>query len=164
MRNQTLAIALTVYTLTSAQGCASHGETQGTAISGSENIPGADPALVHYIAWIPRSSAQTPAVAAALAHISMGYAKEQVGAEFCDGDWLMDKPVSERIGPIPAIAPEAIGKYPAWYYRVSLQPGFDGCRNASAAVLYPAIQGKLPGWMYLEPATVTSPGTAALFD
>jgi len=101
----------------------------------------------------------------ALAHISLGYAKEQVAAEYCSGDWLMDESVIKQVGPLPAIAPEAIGRYPAWYYRIDLQPGFHGCEDASAALLYHAIQQKLPEWIHLERAITTRhDGKAALLD
>jgi len=102
-------------------------------------------------------------VAMALTHISMGYAREQAARKFCGDDWLMDESVTERIGPIAVTAPETIGSYPAWYYRVSLQPGLMGCEQVSTNQLYRAIQENLPGWIRLEMAVTPSHDTVTLF-
>jgi hypothetical protein len=163
MKNLTTACALAFYTLISLQGCATRGGAGGAGPQAAADIPDADPTLDHYVAWIPRDAAQTPTVAMALAHISMGYAKEQTARSFCgDDDMLMDEAVTERTGPMATIAPEDIGRYPAWFYRVSLQPGLHGCEQASTPQLYRAIQDNLPAWIRLETAVTASHDTATL--
>ncbi|HYQ71912.1 MAG TPA: hypothetical protein VET88_08290, partial [Gammaproteobacteria bacterium] len=115
MKKQTVTRALTIYFLISLQGCATRIPATEPRQLTAEDIPDANPALDHYIAWVPRDSAQTSAVAMAQAHISMGYAKEQTERQLCGDNRLMDETVTERIGPIAIIAPEALGSYPAWY-------------------------------------------------
>jgi len=163
MEKQTVVYALTLYILTSLQGCATRPPTAEPGMPGAENIPGANPALDHYTAWVPRDRAQTPSVAMAITHISMGYAKEQASRKLCGDNWLMHESITERAGPVAVIAPETMGGYPAWYYRVSLQPGLLGCERISSPRLYRAIQDNLPEWIRLEPAVNISNGTATLF-
>lgn len=55
----------------------------------------------------------------------------------------MDESVTERVRPIAAIAPEAISKYPAWYYRVALL----GCEQISTPQPDQAIHENLPEWI-----------------
>jgi hypothetical protein len=162
MKNQTVACALAFYTLISLQGCATRGAAGDAGPEAAADIPAADPALDHYVAWVPRDAAQTPTVAMALAHISMGYAKEQASRSFCGDGLLIDEAVTQRTGPMATVAPEDIGRYPAWFYRISLQPGLHGCEQASTAQLYRAIQDNLPEWIRLETAVTASHDTAAL--
>jgi hypothetical protein len=162
MKNQTVTCALALYTLILLQGCATRGAADEAGPAALADIPDADPALDHYVAWVPRDAAQTPAVAIALAHISMGYAKEQAARSFCGDGLLMDEAVMERTGPMATLAPEDIGKYPAWFYRISLQPGLHGCEQASTPQLYRAIQDNLPEWIRLETAVTASHDTANL--
>jgi hypothetical protein len=162
MNNQTVACALALYTLISLQGCATYGAAGEAIPPAVADIPDADPALDRYVAWVPRDTAQTPTVAMALAHISMGYAKEQAARSLCGDDLLMDETIAERTGPLETMAPGDIGSYPAWYYRVSLQPGLHGCEQTSTPQLYRAIQDNLPGWIRLEPAVTASHDTARL--
>lgn len=164
MKNQTVACALAFYTLISLQGCATRWAAGEAAPLAATEIPDADPALDHYVAWVPRDAAQTPTVAMALAHISMGYAKEQTARNLCGDDLLMDEAVTERTGPMATIAPEDIGTYPAWFYRVSLQPGLHGCEQTSTPQLYRAIQDNLPAWIRLETAVTASHDTARLLE
>jgi len=163
MKKQAVACALTLYTLISLQGCATRASTAETWSPTSGEIPVANPALDQYIAWVPRSRAQTPTVAMALAHISMGYAREQAARKFCGGDWLLHEAVRERIGPIAVTAPQTIGSFPAWYYRVSLQPGLSGCEQVSTHKLYRAIQENLPEWIRLEMAVTPTTDTVTMF-
>jgi len=163
MKKQAVACALTLYILISLQGCATRAHSTETWPPAAEDIPDANPALDQYTAWVPRSRAQTPAVAMAQAHISMGYAREQAARKFCGGDWLMDEAATERIGPIAATAPLTIGGYPAWYYRVSLQPGLLGCEQVSTHLLYRAIQENLPEWISLDMAATASRDTVTIF-
>jgi hypothetical protein len=162
VKNQTVACTLAFYILISLQGCATRGTTGAARAVAAEDIPEADPALVHYVAWVPRDAAQTPAVAMALTHISMGYAKEQAARSVCGEDWLVDESVTAQTGPMATIAPEALGRYPAWFYRISLQPGLQGCEHTGTAQLYRAIRDNLPEWIRLEMAIVATPGTVTL--
>jgi hypothetical protein len=162
MKNQTITCALALYILISLQGCATRGASGEAGPVALEGIPDADPTLDHYVAWVPRDAAQTPTVAMALAHISMGYAKEQTARRFCGDGLLLDEAVTERAGPMATVAPEDIGKYPAWFYRISLRPGLHGCEQASTPQLYRAIQDNLPEWIRLETAVTASHDTATL--
>lgn len=162
MNNQTVACAVALYILISLQACATRGAAGEARLVAAEDIPEADPALDHYVAWVPRDAAQTPTVAMALTHISMGYAKEQAARSFCGNAWLVDESIKEQTGPVATIAPEAIGRYPAWYYRISLQPGLHGCEQTSTSQLYQAIQDNLPEWIRLETAVTTTHDTAML--
>ena len=162
MMNQTVACALVIYTLISLQGCATRGAAGAAGRVAAAAIPDADPTLDHYVAWVPRDAAQTPTVATALAYISIGYAKEQTARSFCDNGLLMDEAITERTGPMATVAPEEIGSYPAWFYRISLQPGLHGCEQASTAQLYRAIQDNLPEWIRLETAVTATHDRAML--
>jgi hypothetical protein len=77
---------------------------------------------------------------------------------------LMDEAVTQTTGPMASVAPEDIGRYPAWFYRISLQPGLHGCEQASTQQLYRAIQDNLPEWIMLETAVTASHDTTTLFE
>ena len=164
MKKQAVTRALTIYILISLQGCATRAPVTDAAQITEAEIPPPDPALDHYIAWVPRNGARTPAVAMAQTHISMGYAKEQVARKLCGNSMLLDESVAEHVGPLAMIAPESVGGYPAWYYRVSLLPGLHGCGRISSPRLYLAIKDNLPSWIRLEMAATATPGTAKLFE
>jgi len=135
------------------QGCATTTATTATAASEpGTRIPAADPAFDHYIAWIPRDQAQTPTVAKALTHITLGNAKEQAARQLCKGAWLLNGRVTDRVGPLPATAPQASGGYPAWYYRISHQPGLHGCPAATGKQVYQSLENHLPRWLSIETA------------
>jgi hypothetical protein len=117
-------------------------------------IPPADPALDHFIAWVPADQAQTAAVARAMAHISLSKARRHAGQELCDGNSLRRGNATEILGPLPALSPPSQGGKPAWYYRISQQPGLFGCRQRNSAGLYQAMQEELPDWISIEPANI----------
>ena len=127
MVNQTLAAIITV-TLTALQGC-SLATINATHTNHLTAIPAADPGLEHYIAWIPQHEAQTATVAKALAHISLGNAREQAVTEVCDGTHTITGKVNSSVGPFQTRAPVSAGGYPAWYYRISQQPELHGCQG-----------------------------------
>jgi len=116
-------------------------------------IPAMDPTQVHYIARVPRDQAQTAAVAKALTHIAVGNARERTGKEMCGGTWLLNGKVTGRVEPTPVWSPSSTGGYPAWYYRISHQPGFHGCTNQPSTQLYRQMQANLPAWIAITPAT-----------
>ncbi len=120
-----------------------------TAMSGEQLSARED----HFIAWVPRSMAPTEAVAAALAQVEWGNAREQAGRELCSGNWLFNGAVTERIDPYPVTAPAQLGGYPAWYYRVSHRPGIRGCTNATSRQVYALIRANLPRWTIVRTAT-----------
>lgn len=158
MVTQTLA-GITAAVLVILQGCT---VTPATTVPAYQQtvtaIPAADPALDHYIAWIPRKKAQTAAVAKALAHISLGNAREQTAAELCDDPHVINGTVIVSIGPLPALAPVNAGGYPAWYYRVSQQPGSQGCAGTGNPGFYQVLQTNLPDWIDIKLAD-SKPGT-----
>lgn len=116
-------------------------------------IPPADPALDHFIAWVPADQAQTASVARAMTHISLGHARSDTNRELCGSAGLRQGKVVETLGPLPAISPPAQGGKPAWYYRISQPPGQPGCGQQDSAGLYQAMQEKLPDWIRIEQAT-----------
>lgn len=147
------------------QGCAATGGASLTAEAvPATDIPAADPALDHYIAWVPRDMAQTATVAKALTHISLGNAREQAGNDLCAGSRLMNGQVISLVGPLPATAPTGAGGYPAWYYRISQTPGLQGCSTIGNARLYRSLQQKLPEWISIRTAGTPSTGALTLLD
>ena len=149
---RTLA-AIFAATLVALQGCALTPDTatltrQQTATA----IPAADPSLDHYIAWIPREKAQTAAVAKALTLITLGNAREQTAAELCDGSPVTNGRVTNSVGPLRVLAPLEAGGYPAWYYRISQQPGLHGCAETGTRRFYQLLQANLPVWMRIKTA------------
>ncbi len=70
----------------------------------------------------------------------------------CDGAWLLDGPVVDRVGPIP-VARAGTGKTTgAWYYRISRSPGIRNCGNASESEVYENLAAHFPDWLNLETA------------
>jgi hypothetical protein len=140
-------------TLVALQGCA---VTPGTITLTDQQtataIPAADPALDHIIAWIPREKAQTAAVAKALTHITLGNAREQAAAELCDGSRVISGEVTGSVGPLRVLAPLTAGGYPAWYYRITQQPGLHGCAENDSRRFYRILQANLPVWMNIKTA------------
>lgn len=152
MISRTLAanIAATFVVL---QGCTvTPGTTTLTDQQTATAIPAADPALDHFIAWIPRDKAQTAAVAKALTHITLGNAREQTAAELCHGSPVINGKVTGSIGPLRVLAPLTAGGYPAWYYRISQQPGLHGCTENDNRRFYQILQANLPVWMNIKTA------------
>ena len=115
-------------------------------------LPPGSAGLDHYVAWIPLEQAQTAAVAEAMTHISLRNAREQVGHDLCNGALITDGNVIEKLGPVAARMPASMGEQPAWYYRISQQPGLGGCQPARDASLYQALQARLPRWISFTPA------------
>lgn len=116
------------------------------------SLPPTSPGLDHYISWVPLSQAQTASVAEAMTHISLNNAREQLSHDLCAGDRVSSGAVVEKHGPIAVRTPASMGAYPAWYYRISQQPGLTGCRNEQSGRLYQALQTRLPNWISVSPA------------
>jgi hypothetical protein len=150
MVNQTLA-AIVIVTLTALQGC-SLTAVNTTHTDHHTAIPATDPHLEHYIAWIPQHEAQTATVAKALAHISLGKAREQAIAEVCNGTDTRIGKVNSSVGPFQTRAPASAGGYPAWYYRISQQPESHGCQGANSHRFYQVLQANLPVWIHIKSA------------
>lgn len=112
--------------------------------------PETSPELDHFIAWVPLHMAQTATVAEALAQVEWGNAKEQAGARLCGGAWLVNGEVTTRSGPYRATAPDRLGGYAAWYYRVSHKPGIKGCPGITPGVIYSEIRSGLPRWISIR--------------
>jgi len=157
MWNQALKTSIPTIALLALQGCATSSATSPlTHPVNTSQIPAADPMLDHYIAWVPRDSAQTATVAEAMTHISLVNAREKTAKQLCSGDWVMNGEVTENIGPLPTSAPVSAGGYPAWYYRISHRPGLHGCQNTDSRKLYHTLQENLPEWMDIETASTTT--------
>ncbi len=138
------------------QGCAmAPHNPSASELAATGAIPAAEPALDHYIAWVPRDKAQTATVARAMAHTALGSARKQAGDHLCSGIWIGNNTVENVIGPIPAWASTANGGYAAWYYRISHQPGLKGCAAATDATVYQAIEANLPTWLRVQTANAT---------
>jgi len=157
MKIQSVTATITTIALMTLQGCATITETSiYTNAVNTSNIPAADPMLDHYIAWVPRDKAQTATVAEAVTHISLVNAREQTARQLCSGNWVMNSEATTNIGPLPATAPEAAGGYPAWYYRISHQPGLRGCPGTNSQKLYHTLQANLPEWVDIQTARTTT--------
>jgi len=150
MKTRKLACIALIVSCSCLHGCASTRLPFPTRdmITTSE-IPPADPALDHYVAWIPGDVAETATVARAMTHISLGRARDEAGRELCEGDRLIPGEVASVIGPIPTAAPDGT---PVWYYRISQQPGVRGCSTATESQLFQAVQNNLPPWISIERA------------
>ena len=116
------------------------------------DIAQADPRFDHIFAWIPRDKAKTASVAEALVHIELGAVMDEIGTTLCGGGWPINGPPVESLGPYPAMAPPALGGYPAWYYHLSQEPGFAGCAAVPAATLYRELDDRLPPWISVKAA------------
>jgi hypothetical protein len=157
MKIRLLPIATVLYLFMALQGCATAPRNPSSSeLAATSAIPLAEPALDHYIAWIPRDKAQTATVAEALARTTLGSARQLASDRLCNGAWVGDSAVTNVIGPIPVWANTTNGSYPAWYYRISHLPGLRGCTAASDAQLYKAMEASLPGWIRIMPARLYS--------
>ena len=155
MRIRLLLKLVTVYLLLVLQACAMTPRSPSRLeIAATGAIPLAEPALDHYIAWIPRDDAQTATVAKAMTHTALGSARKQAGDSLCGGIWVSNNTVTNVIGPVQAWAPTDNGGYPAWYYRISHQPGLKGCTTSTNARFYQAMASKLPEWLRVQTANV----------
>ena len=143
-------------------GCASQpANLPATALVNENALPAVSPELDHYIAWVPLEQAQTAAVAEAMTHISLRQAREETSREVCRGNPVSGGNVIERHGPVAARTPASMGGHPAWYYRISQQPGTQDCLTVEQVNLYQALQGRLPDWLSIRrgrPATVRTLG------
>lgn len=157
MRIRLLPIIITLYLFMVLQGCAMTPRSPSNSeLAATGAIPAVEPALDHYIAWIPRDKAQTATVAKALTHTALGSARQQAGNHLCDGIWVGNSTVTNVIGPIQAWAATTNGGYPAWYYRISHLPGLKGCTRASDAQVYQAMEASLPEWIRVQSANMNS--------
>jgi hypothetical protein len=139
--------------LIALQGCAMTSATIADAPGNTfTEIPAADPVLDHYIAWVPLKQAQTTGVARAMTHISLGNAREQAAEELCGEHRVLKQPITDSVGPVQALAPAAVGGYPAWYYRISQAPGPDGCTDTDSQRFREAVGSKLPAWINIHTA------------
>jgi hypothetical protein len=139
-----------------------NGLSQAAVNSGSAGDgPETNPELDHFIAWVPRHLAQTATVAEALAQVEWGNAKEQAGARLCDGAWLVNGEVTARSGPYHATAPDRLGGYAAWYYRVSHKPGIKGCAGMTTREIYSEIRSGLPRWISIRTTGSADPFNAS---
>jgi hypothetical protein len=101
-------------------------------------------------------------VAEAITHISLRGAREQASHDICKGVMIRQGKIIEKHGPVVAEMPATMGGRPAWYYRISQQPGLYGCRNRRTTHLYQAIQARLPAWISILTAQPDSSRTVGL--
>ena len=147
--------------------CVLHGGCAGRPVVMSvarqpvlDSLPAAEPGQDHYIAWIPGTQAATPTAARALMHVALGRARAEAGRELCAGSGLVSGGITGEWGPVPALDPQHPDRAPAWYYRISQQPGLHGCDSRRQEQLYRALQARLPGWITLQMARTTARNTA----
>lgn len=165
MRNYPLTGIIVVLALLGLQGCATPGSPSLAADTASATaIPAADPALDHYIAWVPQDLAQTATVARAVTHISLGNAREQAGRKLCAGNRLLNGQVTALVGPLRTTAPAGAGGYPAWYYRISQSPGLRGCSSTGNARRYRSLRQNLPAWISIRTADTAAAGVHARLE
>ena len=154
---QAIRTSISTIALLALQACATLSATgpYHNPVAASQ-IPEADPMLDHYIAWVPRDSAQTATVAKAMTHISLVNAREKTAKQLCSDTWVMNGEFAENIGPLPTSAPESAGGYPAWYYRISHRPGLSGCQSTDTQKLYHTLLENLPDWMDIKTSSATT--------
>jgi hypothetical protein len=161
MHIRAITAIVMLFALVLQQGCSTYRTTGAgnspRATGHAFTIPEIDRTQDHLIAWVPLARAQTPAVAEALVHVELANAKELVGSKLCDGAWPVDGEVTARYGPVPATAPQDLGGYAAWYYRISQRPGLKGCGGSSASELYRKLRASLPQWILLQTAASSQP-------
>ena len=133
-----------------------------TKVVDAETLPASPAGLDHYVAWIPLKHAQTATVAEAMTHISLRNARDQLSSDVCGGKRITGGVIVERHGPVAVRTPASMGAYPAWYYRISQQPGLSGCRAAQGTMLYQGLQTRLPDWITIQPGTAIEHRTAGL--
>ena len=133
-----------------------------TKVVDAETLPARPAGLDHYVAWIPLEQAQTASVAEAMTHISLRNARDQLSNDVCGGKRITGGVVVERHGPVAVRTPANMGAYPAWYYRISQQPGLSGCRAEHSTMLYQGLQTRLPDWITIQPGTAIENRTAGL--
>jgi len=157
MKTHSIMISFSTIALLALHGCATiPGTSDDTMPVAATAIPATDSMLDHYVAWVPRSMAQTATVAEAMTHISLVNAREQTAKQLCRGDWVMNDKVTETVGPFPAYAPVSSGGYPAWYYRISHRPGLRGCQSIDMQKFYHTLQNNLPEWINIKALRTTT--------
>ena len=143
--------------------CSSQPATKlNTEVVDAETLPATSAGLDHYIAWIPLEQAQTASVAEAMTHISLRNARDQLSNDVCGGNRITGGVVVERHGPVAVRTPASMGAYPAWYYRISQQPGLSGCHAKHSTMLYQGLQTRLPNWITIQTGTAIDNHTAGL--
>jgi hypothetical protein len=133
-----------------------------TRVVDAGTLPATPAGLDHYVAWIPLEQAQTASVAEAMTHISLRNARDQLSNDVCGGKRITAGVVVERHGPVAVRTPASMGAYPAWYYRISQQPGLSGCRAEHSTMLYQGLQTRLPDWITIQTGTAIENRTAGL--
>ena len=158
VRNSLLVITTCLLTACAGQPAAKFRPVMVDAL----DLPAAAPALDHYIALIPLELAQTATVAEAMTHISLRNARDQLGNELCDGSRISGGAVVERLGPVAVRTPASMGGYPVWYYRISKQPGLNGCETEHTTILYQGLRTRLPDWITIRAGELAGNRAVAL--
>ncbi|WP_096367159.1 hypothetical protein [Thiohalobacter thiocyanaticus] len=131
-------------------GCAGSGtdqlarQAQETALGQGHN---------QVIAWLPRDAAQSPTVARARTLVALGEAKRRTEAALCSGEWVFSGEVDEAGMPAMATAPDSLGRYAAWHYRIAWNPGLPDCGNVRPQEYYQTLSAHLPEWMLVQSGT-----------
>ncbi|RRQ22416.1 hypothetical protein [Thiohalobacter thiocyanaticus] len=105
------------------------------------------------IAWLPREAAQNPTVARARTLIALGEAKRKTEAALCQGNWVFSGDIDEAGMPATATAPDSLGRYAAWHYRIAWNPGLPDCGNVRQQEYYQTLSAYLPEWMLVQSGT-----------
>lgn len=128
-------------------GCAGSGsdyfawETETTASPANQD---------QVIAWLPRASAQTPAVARAMTLVALGDAKRETESELCQGEWIFSGEIEEAGAPEAGTAPSSLGQYAAWHYRIAWNPELPDCNDVTPQQYYQALSRHLPEWVLIQ--------------
>lgn len=164
MDTRTLACIALVTCACILQGCTTPRQPfPATEMIASSEIPPPDPALDSYIALVPVEIAQTATVARAMAHISLGRARDRTVEELCaEGERLIPGEIADVTGPYPAADPDMPDGGPVWYYRISQQPGLGGCPEVQETRLFETMQSNLPAWIRIERAVAPYPALGLL--
>lgn len=111
---------------------------------------GKDVADNQIVAWVPVNQAETPTVVRAMMLVALGKAKKSTEKQLCAGQWVFTGDVDENAAPQRALAPNALGAYSAWEYRIRWNPSLPDCANVADSEYYRTLSANLPSWVIVQ--------------
>ncbi len=111
---------------------------------------GKDVAENQIVAWIPVDQAETPTVVRAMMLVALGKAKKSTEQQLCNGQWVFTGDVEENAAPQRGLAPNALGSYAAWQYRIRWNPALPDCANIASSEYFRSLSANLPNWVVVQ--------------
>lgn len=139
---QQASIAISVLALTGCSGMwneASLEQEGGNAVARNQ-----------IVAWVPVDQAQTPTVVRARMLVALGKAKKTTERELCAGQWVFTGNVDESAPPQRGQAPQVLGAYAAWQYRIHWNPALPDCGNITSRDYFRTLSAHLPNWVVVQ--------------